>query len=141
MQYNIYQIPVQGQYTDALIGMNARNILIVLRKDAYHADSEFLGKIMQSVDIDITKDCLVFACEDADYIPFYKIRETHDIQQVLVFGDCLKQIGIQARTPGNAPFPFGKTSFLRTYPLKELNGDQGKKRHLWNALKQMFQPG
>lgn len=140
MQYNIYQIPSQTRVPDSFIGKNARNILIVLQKEAYQAHTGLLRKIMQSVDLDLTEDCVVFPFEENEYLPFSRIREAHNIQLVLMFGDCAKVIGIQARTPGNSVFPFAQAQFLRTYPLPELTSDQHKKRLLWNALKKMFQP-
>ena len=138
MQYNIYQIPSQTPLETPLTGKNKRNILIVLENSAYQSQSDLLRRIMQSVGLDLETDCLVLPLLEPDYIPFHKLQKKYKISDVLVFGEFMKHLGIQARIPANSPFTFSGAKFLRTYPLPQLISDQAKKRKLWNALKQMF---
>lgn len=121
------------------IGKNKRNILIGIdiHGELNAQDKELLNNLLKACGLGMDDVALVNL--NKQEAPFPEILKRLKIENVILFGVSIMATGLSLTDAEEKLMTLENRIFLRTIPLHALNRNVGKKRRLWEALKELFE--
>jgi len=116
-------------------GENSKHVLIICNTSITTKENIFLGKIFGSVKLDLS-DMALMNSENSP--TFHELRTGINFKKMVLFGTTPPEIGLNVNYAAYRPIYFQDIEILISESLVRLEGNEGSKTLLWNALKKMF---
>lgn len=143
LSFEIIALPTDSGALPRLEGENAREILLLFKKDEDPAIKEFLLRMMRAANIELSKDTHFIGVEQGFEPSFAKLCHTVSFQKLLIFGIKPPAIGLHIEYSLYQPIVFRDKTILISDCLRDLSEERarnGKERSgaLWAAMKEIF---
>lgn len=144
LDFHLFSLTDWRQMENRLSGGNRRGVLLVIdQQDDQKELTDFLGKILSAVQIDMEEDALLLKITKGENISFSHFARAHTVHHALLFGVPPRQLGLHFAPPPQHPIAFGGRYFLYTSALQALFEEREAPSRplaaaLWKNLKKLF---
>lgn len=140
MKYSYYFWPEMALPWPQCSGANHKNTLVLILDADAEGYLSFLKKILRAVDLDFDEDIHFLPASEHLDIRLISDPQIDAYRNVVLFGIRPSQIGIRdADKAGCCVFQFEKLVCVSAPSLADIEKYPDHKKHLWSALKQVFQ--
>lgn len=143
LSFEIIALPTDSGALPRLEGENAREILLLFKKDEDPAIKEFLLRMMRAAGVELNKDTYFAGIEQGFEPSFAQLWHLVPFQKLLIFGIKPQAIGLHLEYTLYQPIVFRDKTILISDCLRDLSEERarnGKERSgaLWAAMKEIF---
>ncbi|MCB0661794.1 MAG: hypothetical protein KDC24_03560 [Saprospiraceae bacterium] len=138
---DIVQSPEIEGLGDKFTGEGRSGHLIILKNNNHTNNNlEFLKKVFQAVNLNLSSDCFLLDLGESDSIMVGPVLRKNKIQTMISFGVDTANLGLQIHLQRYQIAHLESQKLLLADDLDSIQKNETLKRNLWNALKELYKP-
>ena len=143
--WTIFPVPDASEIAGRMTGNNAESVLLVytLEQESSANLSEFLGRIVKSVGLDLNSDTASLTLMPGEKISLSQLRQQIPFNRAILFGLSPAQVGLRFSINKYIPVSLSGRQYLFADSLESIylerrEGGKQKAGLLWKAMKTIF---
>jgi hypothetical protein len=139
LDYQIFPTPELSEFSEKIVGDNARNILVGFFDEQSVEREEYLKKIIGAAKLNLSEDCLILRGSlETKFPSMVQMQNAHSIKQAVLFGIKPTDIGLNLEIPPYQPIVFNNCTFLFVDKISIIEPSKERRAALWACLQRMF---